>query len=552
MPTLHKNITASADIHNPKWFPDASNGDVAWRNEKGELESTDELVLPAALNFVDASVAPPTTNDGDIYVLSSGGSVHVDWGAVSLDDWVRYDGSAWNSITPQKSSLCYDKTTDALQFFDGTNWAAVATGIQNLDTATKSALTPSTGDFVYDTDLDSLQRYDGASWVDLAKGYGIVSINSSNGIPTFYASLTSAFAAASSGDTVFLHSDITETGNVTITIPSGVSWNLNGYTYTLDGSDNTAVSYSGTATNTRIYNGKIVKQNSPTTGGGGDGLSISGTPFVNCENLVVISDGRYCLNFNTTTANGSLLGGSFIYNGTGTSFVNINAGKSKGCYFDNGGGTLRISNGNLTNSKVIGNVELDGSSVFISNVNIISSSSTFALLIDNGGSAYNCFIYNSTYSAVGFGSSSNGKAVNCTAISDGLDAFYINDGELHNCYGYSSAGYGGALRSLTAKAFNCTFESSASAAVYLKGFVKKCSAISTWNNVAGDAFTVFANNFEIIDCYAEVANSSAFAVDGTYSGFISGLKGKGMTTLVGTTTNSMSSAPDTYDNGLIA
>ena len=160
MPTLHKNITASADIHNPKWFPDANNGDVAWRNEKGELESTDELVLPAALNFVDASVAPPTTNDGDIYVLSSGGSVHVDWGAVSLDDWVRYDlaNTTWNSITPQKSSLCYDKTTDALQFFDGTNWAAVATGIQNLDTATKSSLTPSTGDFVYDTDLDSLQR----------------------------------------------------------------------------------------------------------------------------------------------------------------------------------------------------------------------------------------------------------------------------------------------------------------------------------------------------------------------------------------------------------
>jgi hypothetical protein len=133
MPTLHKNITASADIHNPKWFPDANNGDVAWRNEKGELESTDELVLPAALNFVDASVAPPTTNDGDIYVLSSGGSVHVDWGAVSLDDWVRYDGSAWNSITPQKSSLCYDKTTDALFSYDGTDWAQV--GVDSIYTA---------------------------------------------------------------------------------------------------------------------------------------------------------------------------------------------------------------------------------------------------------------------------------------------------------------------------------------------------------------------------------------------------------------------------------
>ena len=125
MPTLHKNITASADIHNPKWFPDANNGDVAWRNEKGELESTDELVLPAALNFVDASVAPPTTNDGDIYVLSSGGSVNAGWGAVSLDDWVRYDGTDWNEITPQKSSLCYNENEDKLYSYDGADWVLV-------------------------------------------------------------------------------------------------------------------------------------------------------------------------------------------------------------------------------------------------------------------------------------------------------------------------------------------------------------------------------------------------------------------------------------------
>lgn len=122
MPILHKNITASADIHNPKWFNDANNGDYAWRNEQGNLETIDELLLPAALNFVDASVAPPTSNANDIYVLSSGGSVHVDWGSVSVNDWVRYDGAAWNSITPQKSSLCYNENTDKLLSFDGTAW----------------------------------------------------------------------------------------------------------------------------------------------------------------------------------------------------------------------------------------------------------------------------------------------------------------------------------------------------------------------------------------------------------------------------------------------
>ena len=128
MAILHKNITDSSDIHNPKWLPDANNGDYAFKNEKGELESIDELLLPSALNFVDASVAPPTTATGDIYILSSGGSVNAGWGSVALQDWVRYDGAAWNSLTPQKSSLCYDKTADSLKFFNGTAWSAVGGG----------------------------------------------------------------------------------------------------------------------------------------------------------------------------------------------------------------------------------------------------------------------------------------------------------------------------------------------------------------------------------------------------------------------------------------
>lgn len=128
MAILHKNISASADIHVPKWLPSANNGDYAFKNEKGELESIDELLLPGALNFVDGSVAPPTTTTGDIYILSSGGSVNAGWGSVALQDWVRYDGTAWNSLTPQKSSLCYDKTADSLKFFNGTAWAAIGGG----------------------------------------------------------------------------------------------------------------------------------------------------------------------------------------------------------------------------------------------------------------------------------------------------------------------------------------------------------------------------------------------------------------------------------------
>ncbi len=139
MPILHKNINSSADIHNPKWFEGADNGNLAWKNEKGELENTDELVLPAALDFVDASVAPPTTNTGDIYVLSSGGSVEAGWGAVALKDWVRYDGTDWNEITPQKSTLCYNETDDALYSYNGISWDVI--GGDSIYTASGTAFT---------------------------------------------------------------------------------------------------------------------------------------------------------------------------------------------------------------------------------------------------------------------------------------------------------------------------------------------------------------------------------------------------------------------------
>jgi hypothetical protein len=159
MPILHKNLNNPADIHNPKWFDSANNGDYAWRNELGVLESTDELVLPAALDFVDASVAPPTTNTGDIYVLSSGGSVNAGWGSVALKDWVRYDGSAWNEITPQKSSLCYNEADDELNSFDGTDWNAI--GGQNIGNANLTW----TGDTIQDLDGNSLTFQNGGNVV---------------------------------------------------------------------------------------------------------------------------------------------------------------------------------------------------------------------------------------------------------------------------------------------------------------------------------------------------------------------------------------------------
>ena len=164
MAILHKNISAEGDIHNPKWFSGANNGDVAWRNELGVLESTDELVLPAALDFVDGSAAPPTSNSGDIYVLSSGASVNAGWGTVAVGDWVRYDGTTWNVITPQKSSLCYNETTDALNSYDGSIWSAIGSGGGGGDSIYTADGTIGTGRVA--TLTDTLKIEGGQTYID--------------------------------------------------------------------------------------------------------------------------------------------------------------------------------------------------------------------------------------------------------------------------------------------------------------------------------------------------------------------------------------------------
>ena len=144
----HRDIL-EGELHEPKGFTTANNGDSIWRNEEGLSEWTDREVLPAALNFVDASVAPPTTASGDIYVLSLGASIHANWGTVALKDWVRYDGTSWNVITPSKSILCYDKTLDVLMSYDGSVWASIGGGGGGGDNMANANLTQSDLDRTY-------------------------------------------------------------------------------------------------------------------------------------------------------------------------------------------------------------------------------------------------------------------------------------------------------------------------------------------------------------------------------------------------------------------
>ena len=393
MAILHKNITASADIHNPKWHPDANNGDYAWRNEKGQLESLDELLLPAALNFVDGSVAPPTSNNNDIYVLSSGASVNAGWGSVSLQDWVRYDGSVWYAITPQKSSLCYDKTADSLMSFNGTAWAAIGSGggggntiytaddtigsgrvatitdtltfaggklvlsstndgilLNRVDDSQMAAISATTNEIVFNTQQEGLFRWDGSDWVSLASGYGIVGTTDATGKPTFYATVKAAYI--SGNGSVKLYSDITETSANTIDIVDGRDIDLNGFSYIYDVADSSDVFEATTANNTfRIINGRVIRKN-----------GTAGSYIFNTNNAQTQIDfiNIYAENESTTGTNLRTAG---TFNAVGSTFV-CNNTTGAGVYFNvgskvTGGKYIQKVNGdNTTLGDELNNVQL--------------------------------------------------------------------------------------------------------------------------------------------------------------------------------------------------
>ena len=168
----HKDIL-EAELHEAKGFTTANNGDSLWRNENGNSEWIDREVLPSALNFVDGSSAPPTASTGDIYVLSTiTTTLDPLWGVSPiLNDWVRYDGTEWQLITPSKSIMCYDKTLDVLMSYNGSTWASVGTDTNIANTNltqtdpfrkyTLSATDPSYLEFQAGSGSDAIRLTDG-------------------------------------------------------------------------------------------------------------------------------------------------------------------------------------------------------------------------------------------------------------------------------------------------------------------------------------------------------------------------------------------------------
>jgi hypothetical protein len=411
------------------------------------------------------------------------------------------------------------------------------------------------GDRYTDTANGNTYQYT-TSWQPVAYGVvasgGICGIANSSGVYTYYATLNAAITAATSGQTVDLLTDITETGSVTITTKAGVKINGNGYTYTLSVNDGTnAITQSSYLF--ELFNIKVVRT----------GRSVNATGFVLYNLLNDLATLRcYNVVFENTYGVGVRLYG-LIYGLTIISYG--------GCalqQYDN----LYLYNCNLTSTNGYG---VTSGICIIDNCTITSYSD--AMIVAYTADVVNSFVKSSIGNAI-----NASRAVNSTGISTSGTGVNATNG--YNCVGISTSGVGlnGTFTNSTGISTsgytssggtktNCTLISSSSVASFQENLnncflqsttnaplwssssklVNSCTVLCLWDNPGGHAINTASasTGVDIRNCNLTVTNASAYCINGASGSTFKYASNtfKGSTTAVNTT-NVAQGITNTEDN----
>jgi len=350
---------------------------------------------------------------------------------------------------------------------------------------------------------------------------GQFGISDSSGVYTYYTTLTLAIAAAVSGDTIEMFTDVEETTNTTITLIDEITINGNGHTYTLN-VDDTADAFTFTVANGTAYfnNIKVVRTGRALgTATGAIGNFVNNT--IKCQGAVFINDyGR-----------GFIGDGGSIYN---AHIISV----EHGIY-------APFSSKNLYNCHIE-----------------VSSSSAMGTYL-SGGLVNNCYvkavgiainvsagqIYNSIgISTNNYGISSNGEIYD--SIGKSTSGIGLNGQRATNCVGISSTNYGtnvsesrnstfisvsgrGAFRGNHQNATiisssniginepvnldSCYIESSSNIPINFRdnSEIRNSSISSKWNNAGGHGTTSFVarTNPIVTNTSIKVANASAYCLN---------------------------------------
>lgn len=281
-----------------------------------------------------------------------------------------------------------------------------------------------------------------ADTIDFSVADGIWSTVDAAGLVTYYPLYSDALTAASSGDTITLHTDYELSTGTGHTLKDGVNINLNGFTYTYSNTD-TSSAFSDVlapgSVNVRIYNGTVIRKDQSVTGGAFDTLALqitqasrvecSGVKFINLNGWGISLEGILINAFAQGSVGGIALGEIFdLRNSYGIS--------SSGSGISAQGATKQLSS--VVNS-VGESVTGIGLSLFGANVQGCIGRS-----IDNdseqpGVKLDSCLSQNiSGYSKSGSGVvASFGKISNCTGVTEASSLLLSFSGVLLNNVVYS-------------------------------------------------------------------------------------------------------------------
>ena len=362
--------------------------------------------------------------------------------------------------------------------------------------------------------------------IDASISGGIIGIPDGSGGYTYYASLSLAFASATSGDTIIFFDDYTETSGTSINLVNGVDVNLNGHSYTLSSADATNMFTSSAFAKVTIYNGRIIRTNAvPTSNITGLCFYLERNTILTLEGVEVIgsSDAVIMTNLGgfVQVIGGIFRGGSATYsraiNFTNeATLVNLTCFLSQPFLLNNSklvdsviqNSSTGASNNalELASTSFVANcyvehtetsntsttIEVTASS-FLRNCTAINKGSGIG--IDCAGAeVYDCYSESISGNAIRLQSASYGK--NLSAVSPNTsNAYYIDRSELQNSSGICDSDNQVAFVVNDSTLFNCSF---------------------TTNGVGATGRVIFlqSSGNKIAKCSLAVGNTNKDGIDG--------------------------------------
>ena len=407
---------------------------------------------------------------------------------------------------------------------------------------------------------------------------GKFGIPNSSGTYSFYSNLASAMSAATSGQTIEMFTDVTESGTTSITLKSGVSMNGNGHMYTFTPTTSNVFNFidGGVAVNFNFFN-ITLRQSGTQSGGGVLGLSVSGNIINGLSTKIIVdTPSSYGIsNYGGAVFAGYVNGFEIISNVATSMSVSLIRGTIANCRMISNSttGTALINLGSINNSFV--QCTSSGYGVNLSNTstianNIISYSNTGVAVA--GG-----LLNNSTaYSSGGYGVSGT-NVRNCTIISDGNIAAYLSN--IYNSSVYSTSNVGAFIQNQTIT--TSTIISTANSGVQLfdtsnistsyisttsanpallfsnnslTSKAKNCTIVNTANSASGHGVRFNFTNAYLLDCQIQVANTSANCMYAASALAVryAGCKFEGATTSINANiTQAITNTPDSQGNIII-